>query len=132
VRGRPEAAWDDQPTADHPHRPEQDSIRPVLERISHILDGDRWGGGHRSGTRRPGKTEFPADWDDKRIMGHIMDVARTPEAGPVWQPNQRWRVHGERDGVGINVVIKPDGRVWSAWPDEGSPGVVRNPTKGQR
>jgi hypothetical protein len=29
--------------------------------------------------------------------------------------------------VGINVVIQPDGRIWSAWPDAGSPGVVRNP-----
>ena len=24
-------------------------------------------------------------------------------------------------------VIQPDGRIWSAWPDPGGPGVVRNP-----
>lgn len=129
---RPTTAWDDPPTADHPSRPAPDSIRPVPERVEHILDGDEWGGGHRSGTGRPGKTEFLPDWDDEQTIGHIMDVARSPEAGPVWQPNQRWRVHGVRDGVGINVVIKPDGQVWSAWPDEGSPGVIRNPTEGQQ
>jgi hypothetical protein len=37
------------------------------------------------------------------------------------------RVHGQRDDVGITVIVLPDGRIWSAWPDAGSPGVVKNP-----
>jgi hypothetical protein len=41
--------------------------------------------------------------------------------------NHRWRVHGQRDDVGITAIIQPDGRIWSAWPDAGSPGVVKNP-----
>jgi Bacterial EndoU nuclease len=107
-------------------RPPLDSLHVTPERAKHILDGDRWGGGHRHGTGRPGKTEFPADWDDEKIIGHVLGVARAPDDPPVFQANRRWRVHGYRDEVGINVVIQPDGRIWSAWPDAGSPGVVKN------
>lgn len=126
------SAWDDGPTSGHSDRPAPDSIELPPERAGHILDGDVWGGGHRHGTGRPGKTEFPVDWDDERITGHVADVARNPDAQPVWQPNHRWRVHGERDGVEIYVVVLPDGRIWTAWPQEGSPGVIRNPREGQR
>jgi hypothetical protein len=126
------SAWDDVPTADHSGRPAADSLRLPPERAAHILDGDRWGGGHRHGRGRPEKTEFPADWDDERIIGQIMDVARFPDARPVQQANCRWRVRGERDGVAITLVVHPDGRIWAAWPEEGSPGVIRNPREGQR
>jgi hypothetical protein len=34
----------------------------------HILDGDRQGGGHRHGTGQPGKSEFPPDWSDDKII----------------------------------------------------------------
>ena len=108
-----------------------DAIRLPPERARHILDGDSWGGGHRHGTGRPGKAEFPASWDDERTIGHIMDVARHPDARPVWQPNHRWRLRGERDAVAVTVIVKPGGGIWAAWPEEGSPGVTRNPSKGQ-
>jgi hypothetical protein len=108
-----------------------DSIRLPPERARHILDGDSWGGGHRHGTGRPGKAEFPARWDDERTIGYIMDVARHPDTRPVWQPNHRWRLQGERDAVAVTVIVKPDGGIWAAWPEEGSPGVTRNPSGGQ-
>jgi hypothetical protein len=111
----------------HSDRPPLDSLHVAPERAKHILDGDRWGGGHRHGTGRPGKTEFPADWDDEKIIGHVLGVVRAPDDPPVFQANRRWRVHGQRDEVGITVIIQPDGRIWSAWPDAGSPGVVKNP-----
>jgi hypothetical protein len=57
----------------------------------------------------------------------ILDVARAPDDPPVFQANHRWRVHGQRDDVGITAIVQPDGRIWSAWPDAGSPGVVKNP-----
>ena len=121
-------AADNQMAADgHSDRPPLDSLHVAPERAKHILDGDRWGGGHRHGTGRPGKTEFPSDWDDEKIIGHVMGVARAPDDAPVFQANRRWRVHGQRDEVGITVIIQPDGRIWSAWPDAGSPGVVKNP-----
>lgn len=122
------SAWDSEATTvSHPERPPPDSVRLLPERIAHILDGDPWGGGHRHGTGRPGKTEFPSGWDDEKIIGHTLDVARHPDGSPVFQANRRWRVHGQRDDVGITVIVKPDGRVWSAWPDARSPGVVKNP-----
>lgn len=109
-----------------------DAIRLRPERARHILDGDSWGGGHRHGTGRPGKAEFPASWDDERTIGHIVDVARHPDTRPVWQPNHRWRLQGERDAVAVTVIVKADGGIWAAWPEEGSPGVTRNPSGGSR
>jgi Bacterial EndoU nuclease len=124
-------AWDSEGTVSHPERPPPDSVRVHPERVAHILDGDRWGGGHRHGTGRPEKTEFPSSWDDEKIIGHILDVARDPDSSPVFQANRRWRVHGQRDNVGITVIVEPDGRIWSAWPDADSPGVVKNPRERQ-
>ena len=126
------SAWDEVPEADRANRPVRDSLCLSPERAAHILDGDRWGGGHRSGTGRPEKTEFPASWDDSRIVDLITNVTCSPDRPPVLQPNDRWRVFGERDGVGITVIVQPDGRIWAAWPDEGSPGVIRNPKEGQQ
>jgi Bacterial EndoU nuclease len=123
------SAWD---TVAAENRPRCDSIHVSPERAGHILDGDRWGGGHRHGTGRPGKTEFPAHWDDKRVIDRIMDMARFPDSPPVLQANQRWRAQGERDGVAMTVIVRLDGRIWTAWPHEGSPGVIRNPGKGER
>jgi hypothetical protein len=125
------SARESETTLSHTERPLPDSVRVHPERVAHILDGDRWGGGHRHGTGRPGKTEFPSSWDDEKIIGHILDVARDPDSSAVFQANRRWRVHGQRDDVGITVIVKPDGRIWSAWPDAGSPGVVKNPRERQ-
>jgi hypothetical protein len=124
---RTRSASDVEVVGDHPERPSPDSLHVAPERARHILDGDRWGGGHRHGTGRPGKTEFPSGWDDEKIIGHVLDVARAPDDPPVFQANRRWRMHGQREDVGINVIVQPDCRIWSAWPDAGSPGVVKNP-----
>jgi len=53
------------------------------ERRRHILDGDRTGGGHRAGTGRPGRSEFPTDWSDKKIIHEISDVACLRKRGRV-------------------------------------------------
>lgn len=113
-------------------RPPLAAFRVSPERATHILDGDpAYGGGHRSGTGKPGKTEFPADWDDEKIIGHVVDVARRPDSPPVYQHwNGRWVCSGTRDRVEVSVVVLRSAEVWTAWPQEGSPGVVRNPRKG--
>lgn len=122
------SVWDAMPGDD---RPPLDTLRVSPERTTHILDGDpARGGGHRSGTGKPGKTEFPASWDDNRTMGHVLDVARRPDSPPVHQHwNDRWVCSGTRDRVEVSVVVLRSGEVWTAWPEEGGPGVVRNPRK---
>jgi hypothetical protein len=107
-----------------------DDVRLTPERRAHILDGDETGGGHRHGTGEPGKTEFPAEWDDDRIVDAVLTVARTPDEAPERQDwNERWSVTGTRDGVELVAIVESDGRVWTAWPGEGSPGVIKNPLK---
>jgi Bacterial EndoU nuclease len=120
--------WD---TVDAANRPPVDAIRVSPERTTHILDGEPGGGGHRHGIGKSGKTEFPASWDDKKIMGNVLDIARRPDSTPVHQDwNDRWICTGTRDSVEVSVIVLRSGEVWTAWPEDGSPGVVRNPKKG--
>jgi len=122
------SGWDEVEGDDHPPL---DALRVTPERAGHILDGDADGsGGHRHGTGRPGKTEFPASWDDAKVVSHALDVAKHPDQPPVHQHwNDRWLCIGTRDSVEVSVVVLRGGEVWTAWPEEGSPGVVRNPRK---
>jgi hypothetical protein len=121
------SGWD---AIDAGNRPDIDALRVTPERATHILDGDATGGGHRHGTGKPGKTEFPASWDDGKIIDTVLDVARGPDSTPGHQEwNDRWVARGTRDDVGIVAVMERDGRVWSAWPLPGGPGVVKNPER---
>ncbi len=95
------------------------------DRITHTLDGDHTGGGHRHGTGRPGKSEFPADWPDSKITDAAVDISRNPDHVPTQGYNLNWRVFGTRDGVPIPVIMKPDGTIWTAHLD--SPTWPRNP-----
>jgi hypothetical protein len=122
------SGWD---TVELGNRPPLDSLHVTPERATHILDGDRDGrGGHRRGVGHPGKTEFPASWDDQKIMDNVYDVARRPDQPPIYQAwNGRWLARGTRDDVEVVVVIAGDGRIWSGWPRPGGPGVVSNPRR---
>ncbi len=120
------SGWDSVDAAD---RPKVEEINVTPERTRHILDGDADGsGGHRHGTGIPGKTEFPASWDDKKIIDTVADVARRPDQPPKHQEwNDRWVARGTRDDVEVVVVVARDGRIWTSWPTPDSPGVVKNP-----
>lgn len=96
-------------------RPAVADIRLTGDRRTHILVGDQTGGGHRHGVGRPGKTEFPADWDDDKIIENVLSVSREPDRRPVRQNwNDRWRVQGSRDGVEIVAIVAGEGLVWTA------------------
>lgn len=47
-------------------------------RRRHILEGDATGGGHRPGTEKSGKSEFPAGRPDDSIIHDISDIATDP------------------------------------------------------
>jgi RHS repeat-associated protein len=91
----------------------------------HILDGDETGGGHRAGTGKPGKSEFPANWSDEQILHHISDIATDPAAPRVPQGNNgNIKVTGTRDGIDITVILDPTGsRIITGFPTS----VPRNP-----
>ena len=122
--------WDAPQVKDHPQRPEPDAIRVPGDRGRHILDGDgpgTLGGGHRHGTGRPGKTEFPASWSDSDVIHLAKDAARHPDQVRWQVSNCRWLVDAERENVRIWAVVLPDGKVHAAWPESGGSGVRQNP-----
>jgi Bacterial EndoU nuclease len=92
----------------------------------HILDGDGPnGGGHRSGTGKPGKSEFPADWSDEKIEGEISDIATDPAVEWIG-PNRNGYIVGTgvREGVEIQVVKdQKSGRIITGYPAN----LSRNP-----
>jgi hypothetical protein len=63
-------------------------------------------------------------------MGHVREVVRRPDSAPVLQHhNDRWICSGTRDGVEVTAIVLRSGEIWTAWPEEGGPGVRRNPKK---
>lgn len=109
------------------------------DRITHILDGDATGGGHRAGTGRPGQSEFPSTWSDKDVIHNTLDIATDPNSGWTQQTGRagadytrngdpvRWSVEGNRAGVDMRVIVEPAGEgVITSIPIAGA-GVVRNP-----
>jgi len=123
---RPDA-WNSPDLANDPNVPPRGDIRLEEDRRVHILDGDATGGGHRHGTGKPGKSEFPSRWSDDQTAGYVEDVARNPDS-VTWIPGRdSWEVQGVRDGVTVTVAILPSGWIASAWPEPGGRGVVTNP-----
>ncbi len=96
--------------------------------LHHVCHGDPDSpdkGGHLHGTGRPGKTEFPAGWDDQRIRAALSSAATHPDS-TVLRPNGVWYATAVHDGVTVIAVVRPDGGISAGWPRSG-PGVHRNP-----
>lgn len=93
------------------------------DREAHVLDGDSKGGGHRAGTGRPGKSEFPSSWSDQKISGEISDVATDPDSTRYPGRGGRTKVTGVRDGIEIEVIQESDGSIVTGYPTN----VPRNP-----
>jgi hypothetical protein len=96
-----------------------------LHHICHGDPNDEGKGGHLHGTGRPGKTEFPPDWDDVKVSEALTSVASRPEFFDE-RANEVWFATGTHDGVTVTAVVRPDGSVAAGWPERG-PGVHRNP-----
>jgi hypothetical protein len=109
--------------------PTPDSINVPARRATHILYGDKTGGGHLSGVGKRDKSEFPPDWKPERIMSTAVSIARDPHVAPTFQPGKfedRWKIEEVRDQVLIRVIVNKDGQLVTAVPLSG-PGVIRNP-----
>ncbi len=90
------------PQADNPYLLDSKAER-------HILDGDETGGGHRFGTGRAGKSEFPETWSDAKIKFEILDIATDPVT--LWsKPDARGYVSGEAEREGIIIRVIYDSR----------------------
>lgn len=76
-------------------------------RTTHILYGDKTGGGHLW-PGQPGKSVFPESWSADKVMHNISDIATDPnltwQKGRVVQGVQRYEVTGVRDSVQVKVV----------------------------
>ncbi len=100
----------------------------------HILGGDGYGqGGHRPLTGFPGKTEFPDDWSDERILRAVDEAAQNPirewRLGRADERRPQYTFIGHADGLEMFVVVDPSGRLASAFPTRDQPGVYENPKK---
>ncbi|WP_280471080.1 DUF2332 family protein, partial [Nocardia cyriacigeorgica] len=112
-----------------------ETLRLDDERRTHILDGDATGGGHRAGTGKPGKTEFPPSWDDDQIIDLVWAIARSWTNATLREftdgrtgATHFWQLEHTHEGVHVVVRVALDGRILTAWPARG-PGVVRNPSR---
>ncbi len=102
-------------------------VAPKTER--HILDGEKfWSkkngwvyqGGHRP-PGQPRKTLFPKGWSDEHILDAVAEIAsRHEKLRPLAVPPEPLRkIVDTVDGVEIEVVVRPDGRVVTAYPPKG-------------
>ncbi|MGH3646586.1 MAG: EndoU domain-containing protein [Micromonosporaceae bacterium] len=91
-------------------------------------EDDEDSGGHLQGTGRPGKTEFPAHWDEERIAHEVRSVADDPDMATELFDGT-WRVAGAREGVTVRVYVRGDGSIATAAPAPG-PGIKQNPRAG--
>ncbi len=76
------------------------------ERARHILGGDATGGGHKYGTGIPGKSEFPSNWSDDKILEEVSNIANDPSIPGRTQSNGRIVKDATVDGTDIRVVIE--------------------------
>jgi hypothetical protein len=92
-----------------------DSVDITNGRGGHIISN------HASGTGKPGKTEFPADWSDQDIISAVSDVTTNPISTKGVDPRGTPYADGIVNGVDIRVTFFPEGhpregKISSAYP----------------
>jgi hypothetical protein len=103
------------------NRPPRARVTP--NRRKHILEGEGKGqGGHRAGTGEPGKSEFPKEWPDDKVIEEIENIANDPKI-PAEPQGDRIVKKGTLDGIDIQVVINPNGEIVTGYPVN----AARNP-----
>lgn len=94
------------------------------DRATHILYGDRSGGGHLYGTGKPCKSEFPKTWSADKVLANVQTAAANDNANWAEQDNGYYVAETSIDGVKIRVVLNANkDTVITAYPVN----VKRNP-----
>lgn len=92
-------------------------------RRQHILYGTKSGGGHKAGQGKPGESEFPASWDDEKIILTALAIANDATL-PMRPSGRYWLKQGTADGIDVRVVLdRVHGELITAYPLN----VPRNP-----
>ncbi|PZQ45569.1 MAG: RhsD protein [Micavibrio aeruginosavorus] len=73
--------------------------------IEHILHGDETGGGHKFGTGKPCKSEFPKEWNNKEIIKTVEKIAANDNLKWRKQKNGYYTAEETVEGVRIRVVL---------------------------
>jgi hypothetical protein len=75
------------------------------QRLEHILFGDKTGGGHLW-PGSAGKSPFPENWSEEKIVNVIFDIAKNPSIEATVQSNGRIVKNATIDGVNVRVVLE--------------------------
>lgn len=102
-------------------------VRKVIitnQRKTHILYGDKTGGGHLHGLGKPCKSEFPEDWDEEEILDTVKRIAANDNL-PWEQQDNGYHVAESYEGrTRVRVVLGPQKqKIITAYPTN----VQRNP-----
>lgn len=92
----------------------------------HILYGDKDGGGHMYGVGKPCNSEFPEDWDAKKVIDVIRSIAANDRLDWQQESNGYYVAEGYEKYVRVRVVLGPEKkRVITGYPVN----LRRNPCK---
>ncbi|MCB1592733.1 MAG: EndoU domain-containing protein [Alphaproteobacteria bacterium] len=102
------------------------AVKLSEQRINHILYGDKTGGGHKHGMNKPCKSEFPADWNDRKIIDTINKIAANDNTNWKTQDNGYLVTDTKIENLKIRVVMNPEKpEIITAYPTN----VPRNPCR---
>lgn len=89
-------------------QPTEDKFTLSHRAKTHILYGDRSGGGHMHGIGKPCKSEFPQDWDKDEIIQTVEKIAANDNLNWRKQDNGYYVTNKREDGLKIRVVLSRD------------------------
>ena len=102
-------------------------VRKVIitkQRKTHILYGDKTGGGHLYGLGKPCKSEFPEDWDEEEILDTVKRIAANDNLPWEQQDNGYYVAESNEGQTRVRVVLGPQKqKIITAYPTN----VQRNP-----
>lgn len=76
-----------------------------VQRIRHILYGDRTGGGHLYGVNAPCKSEFPPEWNEEEIIATVKTLAANDNMKWQREENGYYTAEQKVEGVRVRVVL---------------------------